>query len=561
MEWEWEREMAQRLAEAAPGEKEQIIAGYSVMTGLSTSTLYRRAKKAGFSSGRTPRKDKGELKAGLTVDQVEYVAALIHETGRDNKGGIMPVERALEIAMDNGIVAPGQVSAARMQQILREREISTKQMGAATPHVELRSLHPNHVHLFDVSVCIQYYLRGGKMRLMKETEFYKNKPENFAKVKTRLLRYLLVDHFSGAFHLKYYDTTGETADNLFDFLCEAWLPKSDPRLPFHGVGFFGLMDAGSAAICKPMQAFFKALEFKHPEGLPHNPRRQGAVESMHNVIERWFESGLKIQPATSVAELNAWAQDFMIRFQTERKFTRHGLPRFASWAQITPEQLRVPPSREVLQYIFARPGELRTVDGNKSVSFEGKTYRLRHVEGIRPGAKVMVTMRPYHWPQVGVTFNDVEYLVDPVEVLPATLGGFKADALVIGEEYRAHTETASQQAAKRFENIAYGEQGKKARPFAGTLVFGHQADKIANVAPMPRVGKPMEVSRSVVQALPITDLFRRLNAEGVRLDAALNQELKLVFGASIAPSDADAVVRAITCGEDWRPVTATRQAL
>lgn len=172
----------------------------------------------------------------------------------------------------------------------------------------------------------------------------------------------------------------------------------------------------------------------------------------------------------------------------------------------------------------------------------------------------MVTMRPYHWPQVGVTFNGVEYLVDPVGVLPKELGGFKADALIIGEEYRGHSETVSQQAAKRFENIAYGDD-KKARPFAGTLVYGHQADKIGNVAPMPRRGTPMEVSRSVVQALPIMALFKRLREAGVEMDSGLNKELRLVFGPTIAPADIDEVVRAITCGEDWRPVSATRQAL
>jgi hypothetical protein len=557
----WEQEMVERLKKAVNGEKDRIIAEYAQMTGLAQSTLYRRAKKHGFDSDRKPRVDKGELKSGLTDEQVEYIAALIHATARDNKGGIMPVERAIQIAEDNGIIERGQISAARMQQILREREISKKHLREATPHVEMRSLYPNEVHLVDVSVCIQYYLKGGKLRLMRESEFYKNKPDNFKKIKTRLLRYLLVDHFSGAFHLKYYDTTGETANNLFDFLCEGWLPKEDVRLPFHGVPFFMLWDAGSAALSKPMQAMFDRLGVKTPEGLPHNPRRQGAVETMHNVIEQWFESGLKIQPATSVEQLNAWAQDWMIHFQATRKHTRTKMPRTACWLQIKPERLRVT-TFEVFQQLYARPAEERTVDGTRSIAFMGKTYRLRHIEGIRPGIKVLVTLRPWH-EQVGVLFHDVEYLVEPVEMLPATLGGFPADAVHIGEEFRAQPETATQQAAKRFENIAYGEEKKRgATPFAGTVVYGNQADKVANLTPIPRRSTPMELGREiVVQEIPIMELFKRLRAADIPMTQTLNHELRAEFGTSIDVKKAEAVVAALGEKQDWRQVEPARAAL
>lgn len=556
----WEQEMVERLKKAVNGEKDRIVAEYAKMTGLSTATLYRRAKKAGFDAGRKKREDKGVLRSGLTDEQIEYIAALIHATARDNKGGIMPVERAIQIAEDNGIIERGQVSAARMQQLLREREISKKHLREATPHVEMKSEFPNEVHLVDVSVCIQYYLKNGKMRLMREAEFYKNKPDNFAKVKTRLLRYLLVDHFSGAFHLKYYDTTGETANNLFDFLCEGWLPKEDSRLPFHGVCFYMLWDAGSAALSKPMQAMFERLGIKTPEGLPHNPRRQGAVETMHNVIEQWFESGLKIQPATSVEQLNAWAQDWSIHFQATKKHTRHGLTRTACWLQIKPEKLRVT-TFEVLQQLFARPAEERTVDGTRSISFMSKTYRLRHIEGIRPGSKVMVTLRPWHV-QVGVLFNEVEYLVEPVEMLPASLGGFAADAVHIGD-FRAQPETETQKAAKRFDNIAYGEDRKKgAVPFAGTQVYGIHADKVANMAALPKRGTPMEASRAIVaQQIPIIELFKRIRAAGAKLDAALNTELRATYGDSIEVKTADAVVFAIAQGQDWRQVEPKRAAL
>ena len=557
----WEQEMVDRLKKAVNGEKAKVIADYEKMTGLDSSTLYRRAKEHGFKSGRAPRSDKGSLKSLLTEEQIEYVAALIQTTARDNKGGIMPVARALEIAEDNGVIERGQISVERMQQLLREREISKKHMREATPHVTMKSLHPNEVHLVDVSVCIQYYLSGGKLKLMKEAEFYKNKPDNFKKVKTRLLRYLLVDHFSGAFHLKYYDTTGETANNLFNFLCEGWMPKDDTRLPFHGVPKFMLWDAGSAALSKPMQAMFERLGIKMPEGLPHNPRRQGAVETMHNVVEQWFESGLKIQPATSIEQINSWAQDWMINFQAQRIFTRTKMPRTSCWLAIKPEQLRVT-TMEVLQQLYARPAEPRTVDGTRSISFMGKTYRLRHIEGVRPGSKVMAILYPWE-EKVGVVFREVEHLVEPVTMLPPALGGFPADALHIGEEYGAQHETATQQAAKRFDNIAYGEERKRGDiPFAGTQVYGIHADKVANLATIPRQSSPMEISRpSAPRMMAIGAFLLKVRAEIGQVEPSLNRELKEIYGATIAAPEAERVLAALRSGEDWRPGSAVSVAL
>lgn len=557
----WEQEMVDRLQKAVNGDKAKVIAIYERLTGLAPATLYARAKKHGFSSGRKSRADKGGLKCGLTDEQIEYVAALIQTTARDNKGGIMPVARAIEIAVDNRVIEKDQVSESHMQKILREREISKKHMREATPHTEMKSLHPNEVHLVDVSVCIQYYLSNGKLKLMKEAEFYKNKPDNFKKVKTRLLRYLLVDHFSGAFHLKYYDTTGETANNLFDFLCEGWMPKEDNRLPFHGVPKFMLWDAGSAALSKPMQAMFERLGIKTPEGLPHNPRRQGAVETMHNVIEQWFESGLKIQPATSVEQLNSWAQDWMINFQSTRIHTRTKMPRTLCWLAIKAEELRVT-TLEVLQQLYARPAEERTVDGTRSISFMGKTYRLRHIAGVRPGSKVMAILYPWQ-EQVGVMFNEVEYLVEPVTMLPASQGGFPADARHIGEEYGAQQETATQQAAKRFDNIAYGEDRKRgATPFAGTHVYGVHADKVANLGVIPRRSTPMELPRSSApRMLSMGEFIKKVLKEKGRIEPATNREIKEIYGSSIAADEAERVLAALRSGEDWRPGSAVSVAL
>jgi hypothetical protein len=148
--------------------------------------------------------------------------------------------------------------------------MSKVHMNAPTPHTPMQSLHPNHVHTFDVSVCIQYYLKNGRLGIMDERDFYKNKIENFAKIKTRLLRYLLTDHFSGAFKVRYYNTTGESAENLWNFLKWAWGVQCHEKLPFRGVPFVLLMDTGSANKSHAILNFLERLEVTIPKGLPYN---------------------------------------------------------------------------------------------------------------------------------------------------------------------------------------------------------------------------------------------------------------------------------------------------
>jgi hypothetical protein len=544
----WRSELVDELQKAERSGKNVVIEKYRVKTGYSRQQLYRIASQCGYQTDRKKRSDKGSLATGLAEGQIEYVAAIIESTARQNKGPIMPVEMALEIALDNRIIERGQVSVATMQRLLREREMAKMHLKEATPHTEMRSLHPNHCHLVDVSVCIQYYLKGGKLRIMREDEFYKNKLGNLAKIKTRLLRYLVVDHFSGAFYLKYYDATGETRENLYNFLVEAWRKKEDVRFPFRGVPFFMLMDAGSANISKAMTNFFKHMDIRTPEGMPKNPRRQGAVESMHRVIEEWFESRLRIDPANTVEEINDRAMDFMIWFQGDpaRVHSRHGMTRTNCWLLIKSDQLRELPADDILQDLFANPEETRRVDGSLYVSFRGKSYRLKHIQGIRPRAEVKVVLKPYSWPVVEVVYRDQVYEASPTTILPPALGGFKANAAIIGEEYRALPETETQRAVKRMENIAYGEDRKKnSIPFAGTHVFGGYADKLGDVTPISRVGRPIEISRPRGPLMvPIMKLFRELAADGL-MTVELNQSLSAEFGETIEAGQIQTVVEMI----------------
>lgn len=546
----WQAELAERLKITKPRDRKTIFDEYSKMTGHSKPQLYRVAKVHGFETGRT-RSDKGVLKSGLTDGQINYVASIIYETGRENKGPIMPVERALQIAVDNGIIVERQITPVRLTAILKERQLSKTHMKAPAPHTEMRSLHPNHVHVFDVSVCIQYYLKDGKMGIMDERDYYKNKLEKYTKIKTRLMRYVIADHFSGAFHLKYYNAAGENADNLFDFLREAWAKKADEKMPFHGVPFNLLMDNGAANTARATIAMLERMDVTIPKGRPYNPRRQGALETMHSVIEEWFESGLRIQPAFDIETLNAWANDFSIWFQAVKEHTRHGMPRFQCWLLIKPEQLRLLPPDEILQDLFANPEEECTVNGDYSVRFRGNRYNVKHIEGLFVRAKVKAILKPYKWPKVDVSYQGKLYECEPITILPAHLGGFRADAAIIGEEYRSQPETATQQAKKVLDNIAYGDERKKdSIPLAGTRVFGHHAEKVENVSFMQKQGTPIEVDRQITEkSISMIEFFKRLRNEIGAIAPELNRELRAKYGESIDVKEAEEVIRRLSEGE------------
>jgi hypothetical protein len=139
--------------------------------------------------------------------------------------------------------------------------------------------------------------------------------------------------------------------------------------------------------------------------------------------------------------------------------------------------------------------------------------------------------------------------------LPAELGGFSANAAIIGQEYKAQPETATQKEVKRLNELATGssQPDKKAMPFAGLNAFEGFAEKVGNLSSLPKRGMPIELAKSFgpVQ-ITIIELFKRMRAAGVSLTPELNRELRAEFGETIEARRADEVVEAITAGAEWR---------
>lgn len=552
----WQRELAYELKQATSAQRKAVLQRYQGLYGFSEAQLYRIAKNHGFNTGRKQRADKGI--GILAEEQLEFIAATVYKCGRENKGAFMPIENAMEFAIDNGIMLRGEVSLATVQRQLREREMNAKQLNAPTPHTDMRSLHPNHVHLVDVSTCIQYYLDDGGMKIMRQDEFYKNKFENFKKVKVPLQRYILTDHFSGFMFVHYYLAAGETAENLFDFICRAWETKAEHNFPFRGVPSVMLMDGGCRAKAKALgSGFWAGLGIDIPPGTPGNSRRQGAVETTHNIWEEWFETRLRIDPATSIEDLNKKTRGFCIWMNATRKHTRTDMTRLSCWLMIKTEQLRELPERTLLQDLMNKPEEERTV-ANHRISFDGKEFNLKHAN-IPHGSKVKVIKNIWKWKDglITVGWDNQLFEAKAIEKLSIELGGFNAAAAVIGVSYKAQPETATQKAVKRLDELATGTRtpGKDAMPFAGMNAFEGFQEKAANVHAFPKKGTPMELSRPA-EAIqyPIMELFKRLRAADVTVTKEMNQALRAEYGDTIDGAALDAVIRQYSEGTTPAPV-------
>ncbi|WP_198013831.1 DDE-type integrase/transposase/recombinase [Desulforegula conservatrix] len=538
--------MVDRLKSAPYGTKQAVMTDYSKLTGLSIQQLHVIAKKNGYDPGRKKRSDAG--KSVVTDDFLRWIAGRMETGKRQKKGVIMPVEQALLDAEMLGIIEPGTISVSRLNALLRERGLNAAALDAPDPHCDMRSLHPNHVHLWDSSVCIQYYLRGGKkLEIMDERQFYKNKPENFLKVKTRLTRYVLVDHYSHAIWVKYYLEAGESAAVVFDFLCSAWAPKKDQRLPFRGVSFVCLADKGSANVSKSVQGFLERLGVTFPDGKPYSARRQGSVERAHQIIETLFESRLAFSPADDLNTLNEWALDFCVWVNSKKRHTRHKMFRTDCWLKIKKEQLRELPDMDIVQMCFREPERDCKVNGNYTIRLKNNWYRIKDIPGIIPGrSHVKAIIKPMEWPDLTISHEGIEYRFSPIKRDDA---GFFEDAAVIGESFKAVPESITQKEKKIIENLAFGEDHKKgAVPFAGSGTLGRLAESVDRIN-MPRTGTPIILDKSNVEDReePIMQLFVRLKGLG-QISKNLNAGLRARYGNTIKSSELERVLEAYEAG-------------
>ncbi len=467
-----EKQIARDLADSpCSRSRSRTVARYSSLFGCSAQAVYQAAARGGYRSSRKTRTDAGTIRKPVTASQVAAVASLIHATHTEKNRIPLSAESAILIAETRGLVPAGQLSPEYLNRWMREHSIAKTDATAASPHVNMRSLHPNHVHQFDTSVCAQWYLDNHGIVRPQARDFavYKNKPGT---PRPKLIRYVLVDHCTGAFFVWYTHT--EQALDLIEFLYLAWAPKDfipqrHPEVadllntagrtladlyPFRGVPRMLVSDNGAALRADVVSRLLDSLGVDANTHVPGNPRAKGAVEGMMHRFECWFEARTKLEAAPTLERLNAWAIEACAAYNADKRHSRHGLPRFDAWnAWITPETLREVPPYDHYRALASTAAVTRRVRGDLTISFkpdfnagasapsEVHTYRIPNPN--LAGTEVEVRVNYYEYPQIRVRAQGSaeDMLLAPV---PKDAFGFNADrfAATFGASCASHPHTA-----------------------------------------------------------------------------------------------------------------------
>lgn len=519
------RDLAIRLDAAAHGECAAMIETFASMYDWSKARVYRSLTQVGWSSGRKTRSDCGTTSQDMAV--LTDVCATLRIGQRKNGKATMHTPTAVSLLSQNGREIT--VSNSRVNALLKANQMNMAAQRQDRAAQSMRSLHPNHVHQVDPSLCLIYYMPDGKQRIIQEDEFYKNKLENVAKLKLKVWRYVLTDHFSNTTIVRYYQAKGETQANLFDFLLYCW-DKRDGRV-MHGVPKMLYWDKGSANTAGAIKNALIALQVKAEEHKAKNPRAKGSVENGNNRVECLFESRLMYEPVENVDQLNAAAEAWYNAYNADaipnydarlhRKYMAEPQARYALWQMIRREQLRILPSVEMCRLLLSADPIERKVDGELVVSFKHPSIKQRlhydvgHIPGVFIGAMVKVSPLVYGENQVLVTVTDYKnedttHIVSPVA---ADAGGFRADGAIYGEEYKSRPDTVIETAGKAADQAAYAglnqeeiekAKAKNAVPFAGLDAHSHLKD-VAAPSFMDRPGERLNVPSPIhIEIKPLT---------------------------------------------------------
>ncbi len=393
--------------------------------------------------------------------------------------------------------------------------------------------------MVDFSPALQWYLKTDGSIGTLPPHLVPRKPDPTKAGKPHLWRYLLVDHCSGAFFVRYYYSPGENAGDLVDYLWRAWSPKDHAAYPFHGVPVMVLADQGAPFKATGVRNLLKTLRCDlelHGSG---NAKASGAVEKAHFDWQTRFDARLALQPAHSLEELNQRALETCISVNAREKFTRTAGPRMATWTRIADGQLRIPPAWEVFRRLATREPETRRVDNRLQISWKKTTYQL---EGpVVPQETVTVVEHPYADGELRVWTDRGEDLV--VTELQRDEWGFllgKRSVVIGSEDFTRHADTPAQRLER---HVAAAEEPLVADPWGDPLAgleLHYLAPRhgVPAIAPVELPAAPplgaVEVRERVVAALgrPLTV------EEGDRVDE--------LVGDGIPEEQLDQVVRAVT---------------
>lgn len=567
-------QLAQAVASAPRGHKQALYAAACAELGLSAATLHRHLGQITVKPTRKQRSDAGVVE--LCRDDARAISALLMISARKTGKRLMSIGQAVDMLLANGEINPfvldaesgelTRLSDSAIARALRSYGMHPDQLNRPTPAVELKSLHPNHVWQIDASICVLYYLnatsaREAGLQVMNREQFYKNKPANLKRIEAdRVWSYEVTDHYSGAIFV-HYVLGAESGTNLAESFIAAIQKR--PNDPMHGVPFVLMMDMGSANTSGLFGNLARRLQVKLIAHAAGNARATGQVEKARDIIERSFESSLRLQPVRDLAEFNACAQRWACWFNANKVHSRHGKTRFDLWLTIAPEQLRIAPPTPMCFELLSEKLETRKVNDNLTVSFKGGLYCVKTVPGVMVGEKLQVTVNPYvaNTAQVVLKDADGHELLHSIPLLEKDDAGFLERANVINEDYRTPADTQLDTNRKEVTRFAYDaatDDEAEARRKAGVVPFSSRIDpyKVIDTAPqrsfMPKRGADLipavTTSRTTVPVRKLNqfEAAQALVARGMTLSGELVATLKSQYPDGVPEDQLDALHARLT---------------
>lgn len=548
--------LSTELQAAERGARGALVKACAQELALSVPTVYRIMDQVTLKQQRKQRSDAGAT--ALPKAEALLMSAYLRASLRKGGKRLLSIGQAVEELRANGEVraervdpATGEVrplSETAISRALKAYRLHPDQLNRPTPHTELQSLHPNHVWQIDASLCVLYYLKAGAaqgrktesgLQVMDADKFYKNKPAALARVENeRVWRYAVTDHYSGCVFV-HYVLGAESGANLAESFLAAIQQRGDegkPGEPFHGVPRILMMDMGSANTSGLFKQLARRLQVEVIAHAPGNARATGQVENAQNLIERTFESGLRLTPARDLEHLNTLALRWVTWFNGTQVHSRHGSTRFDMWMTITAAQLRVAPSPELCRQLVNHTPERRKISNTLTVSFGGREFDVRAVPGVVVGETVFVAINPYAADSAVVVETDAAgaEVLHTVPLVARSEAGFRADAPIIGEGFAAQADTVVDANRKQVERAIMGaatdeaaEAARKAKavPFGGRIDPFKKIDQAPERTFLPRSGEALQV-RATTSATPAParllthfEAGRWLNANGVQMDA------------------------------------------
>lgn len=557
VELELLRAAAAEISAAAWGTGTAVAMDWAGRLCMSKSTLLKKLKEHGFyDSGRKTRADKGNL--SVTEEVALQAAGLMHLGTRANGKRNFSTLAAAEMLSANGFgrvdKTTGEVvqpSATTLARAMRQYRCHPDQLAAGHPALSMRSLHPNHVWEVDSSVCVLFYAPGGGIKgikILDDTEVYKNKPDAIARVQGDLcIRWLVIDHYSGAYFVRYF-AGHEDSIGYINFMIEAMQNRDEP---FHGVPKIILMDKGCAARAATARNLHKRMGIEVLEHAVKNSRAKGSAEGGHDIWEGVFESRLFMWLPPSVEALNERADMVRRAHNAGKVHSRHRQTRYAMWQRITADQLHFAPSVDLMRELVTTAEETRVVNDQMMISYATKKYGsqpyyLASVPGVAPRDTVTVVVNAFRAPAIDVVMTAADgtqtlYTVEPAE---KDAGGFNLHGNVWGEEIKGMPKTDAERQLSKVLMAAYGvptqaeadaeRKARNANAYDGQLNPWADFEAVPLATFLPKRGTEHVVAAAarVMPPVELPDAVRQIKAGG-NTDSGLYARLAAEYGTEV----------------------------